>query len=380
MSPDRGARQGAGDEDHGGAVVAIFGPTAVGKTPVAARVAHTLGVRVVSCDSMQIYRGFPVLTNQPSASVGGATVRHELVGVAAPEEEWTAAQYAERAQALIDEDLARSGWAVISGGTGLYLRAALAPLEMAKPGDPALRAELEELAEREGPYRLHERLAAADPAAAAGIHPHNVRRVVRALEVAAAASGQTWSGRTDLWAPSYRHATLLVGLVAERRLLYERVDRRAWEMVRGGAVEEVRRYRDEALCDRGAVADAEPGLRRGSGRGIERAIGYSEISQHLDGYQSLDEVSAQLAAATRRYVRRQLTWMRKLEDAVIMDVSESDVETTASSIVERALGFRSGATESRVSGSDAHPTDEVSAERERDGRRSDPDAASDPPG
>ncbi|HZK49484.1 MAG TPA: tRNA (adenosine(37)-N6)-dimethylallyltransferase MiaA [Thermoleophilia bacterium] len=338
-----------GEAADGGLVIAILGPTGVGKTEVAARVALELGVRVISCDSMQIYRGFPVLTNQPGEAGAAGSVRHELVAVAEPQEEWSAAAYARRAQALIDEDIAATGWAVISGGTGLYMRAALAPLAMARPCDPERRAALERLAANEGPERMHERLAAAAPEVAEKIHPHNVRRVVRALEVIEAGGAEGWSERRDLWRPEYRHPTLVVVLAVDRTVLYERIERRAREMVRSGAVEEVERHR--ALQSRagapppsGSGGPAEVASTLGAPasppRGVERAIGYRELAAYLDGRISRDEAIASLAAATRRYARRQVTWVRKLGDADIIDTSERSPQETSAEVLQEAYALR----------------------------------------
>ena len=366
-------------EEHG-LVIAIFGPTGVGKTEVASLVALELGVRVISCDSMQIYRAFPVLTNQPRQGAAAGEVVHELVGVAEAQEEWSAALYGRRAQALIDADIASTGWAVIAGGTGLYMRSALAPLAMSAAFDPERRAALERLAAAEGPQRLHERLAAADPETAQKIHPHNVRRVVRALEVIETEGASILSERRDLWQPEYRHPTLQIVLTAARAELYERIEHRAREMVAGGAVEEVRRHRAlraaslhspapetppaecaepggtavKGAAERSAPGSAAPGTVAAGGapartapeipptppRGIERAIGYRELTAHLDGETSLDEATAELAAATRRYVRRQTTWLRRLKDAVIIDTSGREPGEISAQVLQTALATR----------------------------------------
>ncbi|MBC7293135.1 MAG: tRNA (adenosine(37)-N6)-dimethylallyltransferase MiaA, partial [Thermoleophilia bacterium] len=167
------------------------------------------------------------------------------------------------------------------------------------------RQELEQRAALHGPEALHAELSVLDPAAAAAIDARNVRRLVRALEVVKT-TGQPWSGRSDLWSPAYYHPTLIVGLVLEREVLYRRIDERAERIVRGGAIEEVRQFR------------VATGIRPGA-PGIASAIGYREICAYLDGQQDLSATIAQLAAATRRYARRQLTWLRKLKDAVIIE-------------------------------------------------------------
>jgi tRNA dimethylallyltransferase len=355
-------------------VIAVFGPTGVGKTAVGVAVAEYFGVRVVSCDSMQLYRGFPVLTNQPS-SAEHEKAPHALVGVLEPEEEWSAARYAQAAATLIDEDVGRRGVAVLVGGTGLYLRAALAPLAMRTPGDPLLRAELETRAKRDGGHGLHGELASLDPEAAASIHPHNVRRTIRALEAVLAHGPGSWSGRQDLWRPDFRHPTLVVGLRAERELLYERINRRTQEMLTGGAVDEVRSYlatqagtKTEKQSAGGLAAPAGgegheaaagvpvPDGRHGAAaaategdgrhraadtdgpRGIRRAIGFREIEAHLRGEITADEAAAAMAAATRAYARRQLTWMRRLPGAVIIDTSWREPGGIAQEIIDMCEG------------------------------------------
>lgn len=151
-------------------VVGVLGPTVVGKTAVGVALARVLGVRVISCDSMQIYRGFPVLTDQPSLEEQAAAP-HALVGVIDPRMSCTAAEYAALARPLIDEDLNATGRGLVVGGTGLYMRAALAPLAVAARADPEIRARLEKRAEIEGPEVLYAEFARFDPQAAAGIDP-----------------------------------------------------------------------------------------------------------------------------------------------------------------------------------------------------------------
>ncbi|MHB0978596.1 MAG: tRNA (adenosine(37)-N6)-dimethylallyltransferase MiaA [Thermoleophilia bacterium] len=340
-----GASEPAGSAEGGPRVVALFGPTGVGKTAVAVELAVRLGVRVISCDSMQIYRDFPVLTNQPGHEERRG-VEHEFVGVADPEEEWNAADYGRMAQVRIDEDVRVRGRAVIAGGTGLYLRAALAPLAIPPASDPERLEALRLRAETEGAEALHRELEALDPEAAARISAQNVRRVVRALEVTRALGPGGWSRRDDLWAPEYRHPTLLVALTAERSELYRRVNERVVTMLRDGALEEVRRHRE-------AVAPNEVS---GPPRGARRAIGYREITAYLEGRLSLEDVADRMAAATRRYIRRQTTWMRKLEGAVIIDTSLRSAEAVADEIFAAAgAAFAEGASDGMPDRADAQP-------------------------
>jgi tRNA dimethylallyltransferase len=319
-----GARDGTREP---GVVIGLLGPTAVGKSAVAAAIAAALGIRVISCDSMQVYRGFPVLTNQPSIEEMRG-VEHALVGFVDPIGSFSAAEYGLCARPLIAADVSRSGCALLAGGTGLYLRSAVAPLEVA-PGDPEVRARLEERAAAEGGGALHSDLARLDPAAAAAVDPRNTRRVVRALE-AVLVGGKEWSGRDDLWNPRYDRSTLVVGLTLDRSELYPRIDARAGRMIREGAVDEVLAFREE----HGLEATA-PG-----GAGIRSAIGYGEICRYLGGETSREEAAMEMAAATRRYARRQLTWLRKLRDAVMIDVQDRDPEGIAREILDLALAKR----------------------------------------
>jgi tRNA dimethylallyltransferase len=243
----------------------------------------------------------------------------------------SAGGYAALAQPLVERELISTGWAVVAGGTGLYLRAALAPLALGAPQDPALRTTLEQRAAAEGAGALHSELARLDPAAARAIDPRNVRRLVRALE-AVQSSGAGWSGRDDLWNPVYPHPTLLVGLSLDRAELYGRIDLRAAEIVDGGAVEEVRRFREDRGWER-----TLPG-----GEGIRSAIGYPEICRLLAGERGRLGTVEEIAGATRRYARRQLTWLRKLEGAVMIDVAHRDAPGLAREIAGLAAGVRGG--------------------------------------
>lgn len=326
-----------------GCVVALFGPTGVGKTAVAVEVAARLSVRVISADSMQLYRGFPVLTNQPLASERGRA-QHALVEVADPEEEWTVAEYAREVRRALDQNLTAQGWAVIAGGTGLYLRAALAPLDIPAVHDPELRRRLERQIQEEGVGALYEELSQLDPEAAARVDAQNPRRVTRALEVVLTEGPGSWSGRGDLWNPRYRHPTAVFGLNMPRELLYERINQRTRHLLEGGAVEEVHRYlarRADTTGSRaaggaeatGSAMPAEPVTRES---GIFQAIGFREIRRHLAGEITEEQLIERVAASTRRYARAQLTWLRKLPDVVMMDPSGRPPDEVADEIVALA--------------------------------------------
>jgi tRNA dimethylallyltransferase len=279
--------------------VALFGATGLGKTDVAVALAGLLDAEVVVADSMQVYRGLPILTNQPSAAQM-AQVRYHLVGAVDLREEWSVAAYASAAHAAIDDVLARGRRVVVEGGSGLYLRAALGELAFAGRPDPALRDELETAWARDPAAVLGE-LRARDPATAAALDAANPRRVVRALE-AVRTLGRPLAAaeRGGLWRPAERYAHRVVALEPERERLRERIDARVDAMLAAGALDEVRRARAAGPLS----------------RTVTQAIGVRELLAVLDGAISLGEAAAAMRSRTHALVRRQLTWMRKLPDAV----------------------------------------------------------------
>src|SRR6266576_256147 len=213
-------------------VIAIFGPTASGKSAVAEEIARRIPAGLVSADSMQVYRGLPILTNQSEFPA-------RLVAIWDLDHAASVGEYQELAHAAVDEILAAGRTPIVVGGTGLYLRAALAELELPPAPEPGARERLERLYDELGGTRAHELLAEQDPAAAASVHPNDRRRVVRALELAEA--GSSLRPPADrLWAGETRHPTLIVGLELPREELQSRIEERAREMFERGVEEEVR--------------------------------------------------------------------------------------------------------------------------------------------
>jgi tRNA dimethylallyltransferase len=278
-------------------VVALFGATALGKTEVALALAGRLLADVVVADSMQVYAGLPIVTNQPDEAQR-ARARHHLVGVVPPQREFTVAEYAAAAHAVIDGLRHEGRGVIVEGGSGLYLRAALGDLEFAAPPDAALRRELEERWVRD-PDGVLDELRRRDPAGLARLDAANPRRVIRALE-AVLVSGELLpaAGRDRLWQPGERYAHTMVALVPDddREALKARIETRVDEMLAVGALEEVARARDGGPFSRTAL----------------QAIGVRELSAVLDGELSLEEAAARMKARTRALARRQLTWLRKL--------------------------------------------------------------------
>jgi tRNA dimethylallyltransferase len=296
-------------------VIALFGPTGVGKTAVAIALAERLRGRgedpvAISADALQVYRGLETLTCAATAEER-ERLEHRLLSFVAVGETFSAGEFALRAHAEIDAALAAARRPIVVGGTGLYLQAALTDLELRPAPEPGLRARLEaELAAR-GPAPLHAELAARAPAVAARIEPGDRSRVVRALELLAMGEEPAPAGEDSrLWTAELRHPTLLCGLVMERAKLYARIDARVEEMVAAGAVDEVRR------------AEAA-----GASRTARMAVGFEEL---LRG-----DVQA-MKRRTRNYAKRQLTWMRKLPGVRIVDVTERSPERLAGEL-EAAL-------------------------------------------
>jgi tRNA dimethylallyltransferase len=279
-------------------LVAIMGPTAVGKTRLSLRLAGELGAEIVSADSRQVYRGMDIGTDKPTAEER-QRVPHHLVDIVGPDEEFTLARYQDMAYAAINDVLSKGRLPLLVGGTGLYIKAVVEGwgVPRVRPNE-ALRAELYQEAEVKGGAALHTRLRQVDPAAAEKIDPRNVRRVIRALEVYLEA-GRPISELQRRKPPPYR--VLQIGLTMERAALYQRIDQRVDGMIERGLVEEVR----------GLV---------GQGYGYElpamSGLGYRQVGCCLRGQISLEEAIRLIKRDTRRFVRQQYNWFRLDDEGI----------------------------------------------------------------
>ena len=300
-------------------VVAVFGATALGKTEVALCLAERLGAEIVVADSMQVYAGLALLTNQPGEAQRARVPQH-LVGFVAPQQQFTAAEYARRAHEVIDGLRAQGRRVVVEGGSGLYLRAALGDLEFpGGEGDQALRAALEARWARD-PREVIAELEARDPVTCARLDTRNPRRVIRALEtVSGLGRPLAVAERDRLWRPAERYYHRLVALVPDedREVLRAVIDRRVDAMLAAGAVDEV------------AAARAAGPL----SRTVLQAIGVAELSAVLDGAMSLEDATRRMKSRTRALVRRQLTWMRKLPAAALVPVAGRGAGELASAVL-----------------------------------------------
>jgi tRNA dimethylallyltransferase len=293
------------------AVLALFGPTGVGKTEVALAVADRLRARgerpvAVSADALQVYRGLEILTGVATPAEQ-ERLEHRLVSFLPVDRAFSAGEYAHLAHAEIDGLLAGGSTPLVVGGTGLYLRAALAELELRPPPPLELRERLMADAGRRGPEALHAELAARAPAVAATIRPQDRHRIVRALELEELGALEEPPEENRLWTRETRHPTRLVGLVRDREDLRARIGERVDAMVAAGA--------------RAEVLAAE---RAGASETARKALGFAEL---LTG-----DVDA-MKTRTRRYAKRQVTWLRKLPAVELVNLTGREPRDVAAELV-----------------------------------------------
>lgn len=278
---------------HPRRLIAIVGPTASGKSAAALRLAAAHGGEIVSCDSLQVYRGLDIGSAKPTPEER-RRVRHHLVDVVDPDEHFSAADYARLARAAVGEIAGRGAAPIVAGGTGLYLRALLAGLFEGPSRDAALRGRLEGIARRFGDARLHRLLARVDRAAAARTAPRDRVRVVRALEVYWSSGRPISEHQREPPQGLEGYEVLTVGLAPPREALLRAVERRTDEMLARGLIEETR-----AL-----LARYPPGLRP------LQAIGYRQAVAVVQGRMDLAQARRDMVKDTMRYAKRQMTWFR----------------------------------------------------------------------
>jgi tRNA dimethylallyltransferase len=275
-------------------LVAIVGPTASGKSALALRLAEERGGEIVSCDSLQVYRGLDIGSAKPTLEER-RQVPHHLIDVRDPDEDFSAADYARLSRAVVADITRRGRLPIVAGGTGLYLRALLTGLFEGPSRDEALRARLEAMADRFGDPRLHRVLQCVDPASAARIHPSDRLRIVRAVEVFRATGRPLSEQHREGSDPLRGYRVLVAGLAPEREELRRRVVERTRAMFDGGLVDEVR-----ALRARGYGPALRP----------LRAIGYRQAADVLEGRLTADQAREAVVLETMQYAKRQRTWFR----------------------------------------------------------------------
>lgn len=294
-----------------GPVVVVTGPTAAGKTERAVALAEQFGGEIINADSVQVYRYLDIGTAKPGPELR-SRAPHHLLDVVTPDIPYNAGRYEREATAAAAAIHEGGRPVILTGGTGLYIRAFLAGLIDAEVADPELRAHLERAAERaraEGdPQRLHRRLALLDAASAAEIHPNDQRRTIRALEIIEGLGIPASELRGEHRFGARRYPTLYLVLDPGRRALDERIEKRTRAMVEAGLLREAR-----ALRERGYGPELRP----------LQAIGYRHMAAVVDGLDTLDNAAAAMARDTRRFARRQRTWFRGVADAQWCDPDDA---------------------------------------------------------
>ena len=291
--------------------VVLAGPTAVGKTKMSIRLAKAIGGEIISADSMQVYRHM---------DIGSAKIRleemegvpHHLIDVLEPSEEFHVVKFQQMAKEAMTGIYDRGHIPILTGGTGFYIQAVLYDIDFTKEsGDDAYRKELEDFAERSGAEALHERLAAVDPKAAKDIHPHNIKRVIRALEYHHQ-TGDLISrhNEQERQKESPYDASYFV-LNDDRQKLYRQIDRRVDLMIEAGLVDEV-----QALKDMGCTSSMVS----------MQGLGYKEILAYLDGVLSLDDAIYRIKRDTRHFAKRQITWFKREKDVIWVDKPDFDYD------------------------------------------------------
>lgn len=309
-------------KDKKAKLIVIIGPTAVGKTKLSVELARKLNGEIISGDSMQIYRGMDIGTAKikPEEMNG---VPHHLIDIKEPDESFSAAEFQARGRQLVEEIHNRNRMPVVAGGTGLYIQSLIYDYHFSElPSHPEIRQKLEELAEQQGINALYEELERLDPESAKKIHPNNTRRVIRALEVYHS-SGKTMTQYQENQDDELIYEVALIGLTAEREVLYNRINARVDEMMDNGLLEEVASLYNKGIKDCQSI----------------QAIGYKELYSYLEGKTTLNEAVEQLKQNSRRYAKRQLTWFRNKMDVEWFDMTDpARFEEKAEQIYRYAAG------------------------------------------
>lgn len=304
-------------------IIAIVGPTASGKSALALALAKEYGGEIISCDSMQVYKRMNIGTAKPSA-LEMSEVRHHLIDVKEPTESFSCEDYVSLASSAIDLVSESGRLPIVCGGTGLYLDALLRGGNSAPSIDTSdIRAELSLRAKNEGVFSLYEELLRVDPESAAAIHPNNVKRVIRALEIYIA-SGEKKSEldkRSKEFESPY-DATVIYLNYLNRDILYRRIDSRVDSMIKDGLVEETRALMAERVFELNRTAS--------------QAIGYKELFGFIEGRESLDSAIEALKRATRRYAKRQVTWFSAKDYILPLDADSDNGLKTFEEIVNNA--------------------------------------------
>ena len=311
-------------------LIIIAGPTAVGKSEAAVELALRLNGSVISADSMQVYRGMDIGTAKlrPQEMRG---VAHYLIDIAEPDEEWNVVRFQSEAKKAVSEISAQGRLPIVAGGTGFYIQSLLYDIDFTQTAeDASYREELAAVARTQGPEALHRLLQEADPDSAEAIHPHNVKRVIRALEyardtgAAISAHNQEQRKRESAW------DALFLCLTMDRQRMYDRINARVDRMLTEGLVEEVRMLRERGFT--GADVSMQ-------------GLGYRQILSYLNGECTLRDAADQIKVQTRHFAKRQLTWFRRERNVTWIDTDDYETREAMIDAMERLIRAHYGQTD-----------------------------------
>ncbi|WP_314303777.1 tRNA (adenosine(37)-N6)-dimethylallyltransferase MiaA [Brevibacillus parabrevis] len=301
-------------------LVVIVGPTAVGKTQLSLELAQQFNGEIISGDSMQVYRGMDIGTAKAEPAEL-ALVPHHLIDIKNPDEEYSVAMFQESATQLINSINGRGGLPFIVGGTGLYIESVTHRFQFSQATqDPELRERLQRLADTEGVDALHARLADVDPVTAERLHPNDVKRVIRALEIYES-TGYKMSD-FQLRAQHSPYELVMIGLTMDRAILYERINRRVELMIEAGLIEEVR-----GLLDKGYDASLVS----------MQGLGYKELIPYLYGEITLEKAINDIKQRTRHFAKRQLSWFRRMPEIQWFDMTDPACQANSVETIKQIL-------------------------------------------
>ncbi len=290
-------------------LIVVVGPTAVGKTKVGIDLARYLKSEVISGDSMLVYRGLDIGTAKPTQAEQ-AGITHHLIDIRDPGDEFSVVDFKRLAGETITQINVTGRIPVIAGGTGLYVKALLEGYELASPpGDDSTRQALKQIADEQGNGRLHQMLAEIDPAKAAMLHPNDLRRIIRALEVRMTTHNPVMEDK----AAGLKYDSLVIGLTMQRDRLYERINQRVDKMIANGLADEV-----SFLMRQGVPLSSQ----------AMQGIGYKQLAGYINGDYSLTDATEAIKQATRRFAKRQMTWFRKMPYIIWVNADEYSDHTT----------------------------------------------------
>lgn len=291
-------------------IIIIVGPTAVGKTALSLALAEKLKTEIISADSVQIYKHLDIGSAKPTIEEMGG-IPHHLIDCVAPTEVFSVSDYAALAKAEIRRLHDADKIPVVVGGTGLYVNSLIYDMNFgASPADEAFRLQLEALAKSDGNAVVHDRLTCVDPVAAARIHPNNLKRVIRALEVNHI-TGKPFADFAVEPSKTKDYEVVLIGLTRPRVILYDRINERVDLMIEAGLIDEVKKLKNSGLND--------------SYQSMQ-GIGYKEVLSYLDGRTSYDEMVDKVRQGSRNYAKRQMTWFKRYDGIHFIDLQEVSTE------------------------------------------------------